>query len=376
MMMLSSDAAVGVGVRAGVGVEVEVAVEVGAIHGRLRAIGRDRAELDAVEAHWIRAGHAVRIWEAYGHASYAAYLEEVLGYGRKTARERIRTALVLAELPGIEAALAEGQVAWTHVRELSRVATGDTEEAWLAAVKGQRAREVAERVAGLSRGERPGAIADRSRVPRTLVFEVSPETYAMVREAIRVARQSGDGSGHGSGDGLVDDDAALAMIARGFLAGGGGGDAGRPGYQVAVSRCDDCGRVFAEADGASVQLDPAMVAAIDCDHTRVPASLEGRASQTIPPAVRRAVVAAFHHRCAVPGCGNATWLDVHHIWPRARGGGHVPGNLLLLCSTHHRLIHEGRLGVERVGGRLVFRRAEGSRYRSAVWRGSDLQVPG
>jgi len=68
--------------------------------------------------------------------------------------------------------------------------------------------------------------------------------------------------------------------------------------------------------------------------------------------------------------------DVHHIWPRARGGGHGPGNLMLLCSTHHRLIHDGRMGVERAGGRLVFRRAEGSRDRHAVWRGSAPQVPG
>lgn len=72
---------------------IVASVDVGAIHQQLRAIGRDRAELDAAEAHYIRAGYGVRIWEAYGCASYAAYLETVLGYGRKTARERIRTAL-------------------------------------------------------------------------------------------------------------------------------------------------------------------------------------------------------------------------------------------------------------------------------------------
>ncbi len=349
-MMLSSDTAAVVGVRAEAGAESEVRT----IHCQLRALGRDRAELDAAEAHYLRAGYAVRIWEAYGHASYAAYLEELLGYGRKTARERIRTALALAELPAIEAALADGEVAWTHVRELSRVATAETEEAWLVAARGQSARDVAEMVAGLSRGDWPGTIADRSRIPRTLVFEVSPETYAMVREAIRIARQSINGSG----DGPVNDDAALAMIARGFLVGGNGDNDGRPGYQVAISRCDDCARTFAEADGYSVQLDPAMVAAIECDHTDIPMSLEGRTSQTIPPAVRRAVVAAFHHRCAVPGCRNATWLDVHHIRPRARGGGHAPRNLVLLCSTHHRLLHDDKLLLERAGGRLFFHHAE------------------
>ncbi len=340
-------------------------VNISSIHHQLRGLGRDRAELDAAEAHYIRAGHAVRIWEAYGHASYAAYLEAVLGYGRKTARERIRTALALAELPATEAALADGEIGWTHVRELSRVATTETEDEWLAAARGQRARDVADMVAGLARGDRPGTVVDRGQLPRTLVFEVSPETYAMMREALRIARQS-----LGSGDGSVDDDGALAMIARGFLA-GGGDDAGRPGYQVAVSRCGDCARTFAEADGHSVQLDPAMVAAIECDHVDIPVSLEGRASQTIPPAIRRALVSAFHHRCAVPGCGNATWLDVHHIRHRAHGGAHAPGNLLLLCSSHHRRIHDGMLLVDRDGGQLRFRHADGTPYgRDMCWRWS------
>jgi len=356
----------------------EVTLEIGDIHRQLRALGRDRAELDAAEAHYLRAGYAARIWEAYGFASYAAYLEAVLGYGRKTARERIRTALVLAELPAMSEALADGEIAWTHARELSRVATADTENDWLAAVRGQSAREVAEMVAGLERGDRPGTIADRSRVPRTLAFEVSPETYAMVREAIRAARQSIDGSGGGP----IDDDAGLAMIARGFLAGGRdsvaapGGDDGRPGYQVGVSRCDDCARTFAEADGHSVQLDPATVAAIECDHTDIPVSLEGRATQTIPPSVRRGVVRAFHHRCAVPGCGNATWLDVHHIRHRASGGTHAPGNLVLLCSTHHRRIHDGQLQVYRDGDRLSFRHGDGTPFLSNIfWRWSAPHLP-
>ncbi len=153
--------------------------------------------------------------------------------------------------------------------------------------------------------------------------------------------------------------------------------ASRPGYQVAVSRCDDCKRTFAEADGHSVELDPAMVAAIECDHTAIPVSPEGRATQTIPPAIRRAVVGAFHHRRAVPGCGNATWLDVHHIHPRASGGDHAPGNLLLVCSTHHRRLHDGQLGVERAGDRLLFRHGDGTRYRSDhFWRWLAAPGPG
>jgi hypothetical protein len=45
-----------------------------------------------------------------------------------------------------------------------------------------------------------------------------------------------------------------------------------------------------------------------------------RAHQTIPPAVRRAVLQRDHHRCCVPGCKNAAFLDIHHIQPRSRKG--------------------------------------------------------
>ncbi len=92
-MTLSSEPAVVAAVYADVNPHAEIKTDIGTIHHQLRRLGRDRAELDAAEAYYLRAGHAVRIWEAYGHASYAAYLEAVLGYGRKTARERIRTAL-------------------------------------------------------------------------------------------------------------------------------------------------------------------------------------------------------------------------------------------------------------------------------------------
>ena len=38
--------------------------------------------------------------------------------------------------------------------------------------------------------------------------------------------------------------------------------------------------------------------------------------------------------------------DIHHMLPRASGGKHGFDNLAAICSTHHRRIHEGTLGVE------------------------------
>ena len=65
-----------------------------------------------------------------------------------------------------------------------------------------------------------------------------------------------------------------------------------------------------------------------------------RNKATIPPAVRRMVLARDRHRCRTSGCGHTQFLEVHHVVPRARGGGNDPDNLVTLCSACHRLVHE------------------------------------
>ncbi|MFZ5894883.1 MAG: HNH endonuclease [Myxococcota bacterium] len=63
-----------------------------------------------------------------------------------------------------------------------------------------------------------------------------------------------------------------------------------------------------------------------------------RASQTIPPAVRREVMRRDNGRCVVNGCRHATFVDAHHPKPRSEGGQHEPDNLVCLCAAHHRAV--------------------------------------
>lgn len=62
---------------------------------------------------------------------------------------------------------------------------------------------------------------------------------------------------------------------------------------------------------------------------------------TIPPKARRAALHRAGHRCESPGCGRTRFLEVHHRKPRAKGGGHDPANLQILCSGCHRFAHRG-----------------------------------
>ena len=88
---------------------------------QLRGIAKRRAALDVEEAKWLREAARIRIWREVGCGSLAEYLERRLGYAPHTAMERLRVALAIEQLPAIEAALAEGELTFSAVRELTRV---------------------------------------------------------------------------------------------------------------------------------------------------------------------------------------------------------------------------------------------------------------
>ena len=92
-----------------------------------------------------------------------------------------------------------------------------------------------------------------------------------------------------------------------------------------------------------------------------------RATQPIPPALRRAVLVRDQHRCRVPGCKNTTYLDLHHIELRSEGGLNVIRNLLPICGAHHRATHQGTLLIDRdASGVVRFCHADGTPYGQAL----------
>ncbi len=70
-----------------------------------------------------------------------------------------------------------------------------------------------------------------------------------------------------------------------------------------------------------------------------------RAQRTPPRKVRRLIEHRDRYRCRVPGCGSTLWLQVHHIVHWEDDGETVTWNLCCLCSTHHRMHHQGLLGI-------------------------------
>ena len=73
----------------------------------------------------------------------------------------------------------------------------------------------------------------------------------------------------------------------------------------------------------------------------------GRRTRSIPPSVRRAL-ASRDRGCRFLGCTATHRLHGHHVTHWANGGETSLDNLILLCPTHHRLVHEGGFGVQRL----------------------------
>jgi len=93
-----------------------------------------------------------------------------------------------------------------------------------------------------------------------------------------------------------------------------------------------------------------------------------RMKSAIPPSVRRMVFSRDGGRCSVPGCCNHAWQHQHHIRPRSENGSNDPSNLVLVCSSCHGLIHEGKLEVEgSAPDGLVWRNALGRVMRGSAW---------
>lgn len=82
-----------------------------------------------------------------------------------------------------------------------------------------------------------------------------------------------------------------------------------------------------------------------------------------PPAWMERQVRWRDGGCTFPGCGTMAFTEAHHIrWVRF-GGATTLENLALVCSFHHRLVHEHGWGMRRLPtGELAWYRPDGRRY--------------
>ena len=99
---------------------------------RLEGLGRDRCEVDRLEAEWLfRVGEYVRSyeWQTDGHASAAAAIAKQCRMTRGAARAAVRLAVRLHDqLPATLAAFSAGEISRQHAAVIAEAYTPERAE--------------------------------------------------------------------------------------------------------------------------------------------------------------------------------------------------------------------------------------------------------
>ena len=331
-----------------------------------------------------------------GFSSCAAWLGWRVGLDLGTARERVRVARALGTLPRLAEALARGEVSYSKIRALTRVATPATEARLLAVGRAGTAAHVERIVRSWRRVDRRAEVrqARRQHADRGLhAYEdedgrvivrgrLAPEVGALLIRALDAARETLYRRTRVAAGATATDPAmapptraqqqadALALLAETALH--HEVDPGAPGerYQVVV-HVDAAVLADCEQPGQSVLEEGSRVSAetsrrLACDASRVIMRHDddwrllevGARTRTIPPALRRALLNR-DRSCRFPGC-HVRFGQGHHVRHWSQGGPTTLGNLVLLCRRHHHAVHEEGYRVSRQPhGTLEFGRPDG-----------------
>jgi hypothetical protein len=342
-----------------------------------------------------------------GFRSCAHWLNWRTGLDLGAAREKVRVARALAALPEISEAMRRGELSFSKVRALTRVASPANEGELLVFAKAGTASHVEKLVRAWRRVDRIAELEEEQRrhagrYLRAYTDEdgmvvvqarLAPEAGAALLRALDAAREKlydesreGRAAMAASAEEVSAEQRradAMGLVAESALA--GGLDPGTRGdrYQVvvhveaeALAAPEDVSAETSLApagqppvlpylkDGINVSAETCRRLACDCSlvvmrHEADGAILDvGRRTRTVPPALRRALA----HRdrgCRFPGCG-LTLCDHHHLRHWADGGETKLDNLVRLCRRHHRAVHEEGFTIERMlGGELRFLRPDG-----------------
>ncbi|HEU5390523.1 MAG TPA: DUF222 domain-containing protein [Streptosporangiaceae bacterium] len=355
-----------------------------------------------------------RGWASWEMNSCAAWLSWKCQMSSGTAREHVRVARALRDLPVIRAEFAAARLSYVKVRALTRIATPVTEEQ-LAVMAGPMTGNQLERFA---RAHRQCSRADdaAARVRRRLTwrfeedgslagsFRLPPLPGAVLLKALRAAAAEVDQpppdvsaeTPPASEDRVVATSSdladALVVVAEAFLAGKVAGADDAEVYQVVIHAGTD---VITTPAGVSAETPPPSPPATDLADPADPARCHvedgaaisvttaqmltctaalswmrhapdgkildlGRRRRRPDKALRKAARERDRGRCRFPGCESRK-VDLHHIQYWRNGGRTCLENLISLCRRHHTAVHDrGYLIAASPDGSFTFFQLDGT----------------
>lgn len=116
------------------------------IHGRLVTLSRVQHRVESALAFYLLEVERRALFVELGHASTVDYARECLGLEDRKTRTLLGLACRLERLPKMKEAFGLGHLPYTKAREAVRVATPDTEEAWVEKCKTMSNRQIEQEV--------------------------------------------------------------------------------------------------------------------------------------------------------------------------------------------------------------------------------------
>ncbi len=378
------------------------------------AIAEAAAHIDAAMyrlLEMIREFDAAGGWYEAGAKTCAHWLSWRIGWDLATAREHVRVARRLADLPRMAEVLRTGVVSYSKVRAMTRVATPATEETlvmWAQHSTAAQMENICRKYQMVKRlaGKREGDDESRRYVNRTMLDDgmvkitavLRPDEAATVMGVIEQAakRVAAEASGDVSAEtpdpdehrrrapskydranglmavaetyarGTSPDRAPVELVVRvtrDALAGAAPGDVSAETSEAAPDAFDELAEL---ADGAWISQQAARRLACDAGVVDVVESPDGdllsvgRKRRTVPAPMKRALLER-DRTCRFPGCSNRLFVQAHHIKHWVNGGETRLTNLVAICSFHHTFVHEHGYSVRFEDGEPVFYQANGYR---------------
>jgi len=340
-------------------------------------------------------------WAGEGVLSCAHWLNWKCGMALGVARERVRVAHALKDLPKISQTFRKGKISYSKVRAITRVATRKNEKYLLMIAHYGTASHVERLVRNYRSVKRNEALekAQEQHLTRELSWFVDddgywvirgrlpPETGALVQQVLEQAMEEQYQELQGVPAGISETDIdevrarpepiawrradALVRLATGYR-NHSRAQSSSEKYLVhihtdmetlkqdgtgAEAEIESGGKICAETT-RRISCDSAVVQWLD-KHDGQPLST-GRKSRAIAPSIRRALQRR-DGGCRFPGCTASHFVDAHHIHHWVDGGETCMENLILLCSRHHHLVHEGGFGLLKLAsGEVQFSNQNGN----------------
>jgi 5-methylcytosine-specific restriction endonuclease McrA len=296
---------------------------------------------------WFDEINERRLFRELGFASINQYAEQELGFSSTRIGDYLQLCRSFKKLPQVKEKVESGELGYTAARVLARVANKDTEKGWLDFALNNTRRELESEVkrakseaVDIAVGQAPLLPVQSQRrpaavVPMNVVLEMTPTQmarYEKLWERIRKQR-----------DVPADKVEALLAVMEDVASESSPRGEHRHPVQIHIHECPECEKATVQTGKGEMEISKVELGRAQCDCQVSRPNKRNTAS--IPPSVRRTVLARARHKCQRAGCSHTQFLEIHHTVPRSMGGSNDPDNCTCLCSACHGLVHDHKVGM-------------------------------